>query len=61
MSEGRAVAVMWKYVTGLGVAVNAEQSEAFEFLLFSSLNPSSHSGKRPRSESSFMNSTKLFS
>lgn len=29
MLEGRAVAVMWKYVAGLDVAVNAEQSEAF--------------------------------
>lgn len=29
MSEGRAVAVMWKYVAGLDVAVNAEQSKAF--------------------------------
>lgn len=29
MLEGRAVAVMWKCVPGLDVAVNAEQGQAF--------------------------------
>lgn len=29
MLEDRAVAVMWKHVTGLDVAVTAEWSEAF--------------------------------
>jgi len=62
MLEGRAIVVMWNYVAGLDIAVNAVQSEAsWFFFLFSSLSPSRHFEKYLRSESSFMNSNKLFS
>lgn len=43
MLEGKAIAAMWKYVAGSDIAVC--KAWLYEFVLFRSLNPSSHFGK----------------